>query len=647
MLKPMQLGENQRLRIAVISVDRNDRNRLNEIESKLQCQTCLNANGIGIDNVFKQVIEVTATSAIKVQYEQQYLYFVDDIACAKLKLHPHAYLCGFATTTSKIEAQARALLQSKRKPEHAVKFESDVPFSGFLDAINALASRTLTTQSGQNNYWFMPQHQPRVLQLDFEVSGRYSSLILVQGTECEKAKPLLNSEQLFFVICGNSIDDVVAQAKQCQIEIASSQEQNNNVTLNDRNLSRYNPNTKLALVLQAKNIPQLVQELQLFFTAVLNNQNQENWRWQTPNGSCFFVGEHLNRTGLTFVYPGVGTTYSNMLSELHEFFPTLYQELDKQLDLAAMLQAESYYSDDVLQPTLSQQAISGVGVSYLFTRLLINEFKVTPDFALGYSMGESAMWASLNIWNQPETLIEKTATSDIFNQQISGELQAVRSEWQLKANEHINWNSFVVRASAAEIGTLTRDYPKVYLVITQGETCVIAGDEHQCKALLQQLGKRGLASNMVTAMHTPASKRVKPQLTEFYTLPLIAAASKTQFISASSNKIINGRDNHAIAKSIATTFTEPLDFSQTIETAKQHGGNIFLEVGADRQTASIIEKITKNDTETHCLAINSKGQPTITSLLKCIAQLISLRIPISIVPLLHCKEKEGSASVHE
>ena len=628
----------QRLRIAIILMDRDDRDRLDVIESKLQCQLSLNADKMSINNLLIQIIENIQTSAIRVTFGKHNLYFVNDLTCAQLKLHPHAYLCGFHSATSKYQAQKLALQQSKRRAEQVKHLDTTAQsFSSVIGAITALASRTLATQSGKDYYWFMPQHQSRVLQLDVIESERYSSLVLVQGTEISKAKPLLNDEQLFFVVCADSINELMLKTQMLGQETWPLQQRHDVVELNQKYLQQYNPNAKLALVLQAKNLQAFTQELQQFLTSAQKQQNHENWHWQTPNGSCFVSAKYPTSSGLTFVYPGVGTTYSNMLSELHEYFPALYQNLEKQLDLTAMLQANRYYSDDAPKPTLSQQAISGVGVSFLLTKLLTQEFKVQPELALGYSMGESAMWASLGVWQQPETLIEKTANSEIFNQQISGELNSVKTEWQLNNEDPINWNSFVVRACAIEIEALINDYSRVYLVITQGETSVIAGDEQQCQSLLQQLGKRGIASNMVTAMHTPASKKVKQQLTEFYSLPLMPTTTKTQFISASSNKPIDATHRQAIAKSISTTFTEILDFAKVIKTAKQHGSKIFLEVGADRQTASIIEKITKNDTDTHSLAINSKGQSTITRLLKCIAQLISLRVPISLAPLMHIK----------
>ncbi len=83
-------------------------------------------------------------------------------------------------------------------------------------------------------------------------------------------------------------------------------------------------------------------------------------------------------------------------------------------------------------------------------------------------------------------LIKMTQTSPIFTTAISGELTAVREAWQLDDNETITWNSFVVRSEPEAIQTLLPEFPHAYLAIIQGDTCVLAGCENDCRALLKK-----------------------------------------------------------------------------------------------------------------------------------------------------------------
>ncbi len=89
------------------------------------------------------------------------------------------------------------------------------------------------------------------------------------------------------------------------------------------------------------------------------------------------------------------------------------------------------------------------------------------------------------VWKNPHALIKMTQTSPIFTTAISGELTAVREAWQLDDNETITWNSFVVRSEPEAIQTLLPEFPHAYLAIIQGDTCVLAGCENDCRALLK------------------------------------------------------------------------------------------------------------------------------------------------------------------
>ncbi|MFB2684335.1 PfaB family protein [Shewanella mangrovisoli] len=539
----------------------------------------------------------------------------------------------------------------------------------------------------QNGYWFTKPHQARVLSLNLlgnlldkllnkpldnlldkpPQASTAQSLILTQGTRLI-AQPLLNANRLLIPISGNTLESLTAKLSQLidSLDLSACLPDTDWLSTQGCDwLMRYQAKDKLALVLMAGSLEELMQEAKAMRAYIEKTQQTPapaqtpasmplaNLAFKTPAGS-YFTPTPLGDTGLTFVYPGVGTVYPNMFSDLHGYFPELYRELEREGDLAAMLQAEAIYQGtnntksaekDSADMSLSQLAISGVGASYLFSRLLTRVFNIQPQLALGYSMGEAAMWASLDIWQTPHALINATQNSAIFNQEISGPLLAVRRDWQLSKDAPLVWNSFLVRTSRAEINTLLADFPRVYLAIEQGDTCILAGCEASCLQLLARLNKRGIASNKVTAMHTPPSQSLHNAIQGFYTLGLKANACETQvrFISAAQQSAVS-IDSQSIAKSIADTFCAPLNFTALINTAYQQGARLFVEVGADRQTSTLIDKIGRqlelsaDGVQTQeqpilAMACNAKGSDTITSLLKCLAQLISHRVPLSLAPL--------------
>lgn len=617
----------------------------------------------------------------------QSLYLLDGLRAAKLRLHAHAFIAGFAAgNETRGDANAAvanaALVAAKRSPAQTVQHQLvantlNEAFVALRQGVTALAARTQAPLHGatdikaandtnhQAGYWFSDQHQARVLCLNLvaktssktDVSRNLSqSLVLTQGTQVIAPKALVDENRLFVPISGDSINELKTKLFQLlsSLEIGAL-----NTSFASHQLAflfeRYDANAPLALVLMAASSDDLKLEAKAMLSALENDAVRHHGQhFKTPAGSCF-TAKPLGDAGLTFVYPGVGTVYANMFNNLHEYFPALYHQLEREGDLSAMLQSPQIYAADVKTAagmSLSQQAIGGVGASYLFTKLLTQVFNIKPKMALGYSMGEAAMWASLDVWQTPHAMIKATENSDIFNHAISGELTAVRRAWQLADDEAIVWNSFVVRADSKEIKALLPEFPRAYLAIIQGDTCVIAGCEASCKALLAKLGKRGIAANRVTAMHTAPAMLVHGQVQDFYTQALKPEALKPKaleaavqdlpirFISAAQTAPVTV-DSHSIGRAIADTFCSPLDFSALIQNATEQGARLFVEVGADRQTSTLIDKIshanagqsTANAT-TAAIACNAKGADAITSLLKCLAQLISHRVPLSLTPLI-------------
>ncbi|MBO2646412.1 PfaB family protein [Shewanella algae] len=381
----------------------------------------------------------------------------------------------------------------------------------------------------------------------------------------------------------------------------------------------------------------------------------------TPNGSVF-CAKPLGPARLCFVYPGVGTAYHGMLGALKQAFPKSYADFEaaataENVALSTLLPtalsdasnetALSSVAEAAPSPaptmTLAEQAVAGVGASVLLTQILRREFKLRPAFAIGYSMGEAAMFAANGVWDKPFALVKPTLESRIFSEQISGALAAVRQEWQLDVRDAICWNSFLLRIDTGSITPLLQNpaYSRVYLAIRQGPSCVLAGDEAQCRALIKALGKRGVAANRVTAMHTPAALRVKPELTAFYDRPLSGELEQPQpiYISAGSEQPLKPArlERKQIAETIATCFSQPLDVESLLQRARKHGAQLFLEVGADSQTSSIIQAMAGKQLSSDIKAFGCdrkhSGAADNKALLKALARLISHRVPLATAAL--------------
>ncbi|MCQ8867772.1 PfaB family protein [Vibrio splendidus] len=590
------------------------------------------------------------------------LLMLSALNAAQNKIHPHANLAGFVEALDLDNGDSVQLaLDMSRRPASDLSHQQQYStlsasqqFNELLNMIEAISSRSLPSHSLPNHYWFTEPNKARVAALTFsEENQKSTSLILTQATGLHEPKPLLSSERLMFVVSGCEQTELVSQLTSLRVELQCVNEAADSelaiATLMHSNLSHFqsvqhNAGRGANIVIQAASIDAAIQEITALENA-LPKVIADNSQYKTPAGSCFSP-KPQSKGGVAFVYPGVGTVYPGMLREFHHHFPQLFARLEREGNLKEMLQAEKTYADDAQEMSLSELAIAGVGSSYLLTQLLCDEFKVQPDFALGYSKGEASMWASLNVWKNPHALIEMTQTSPIFTTAISGELTAVRQDWQLNGDESIQWNSFVVRSDAQAIEALLPEFPRAYLAIIQGDTCVLAGCESTCRALLKKLGKRGIAANRVTAMHTTPALSQHSQVREFYTQPLFDELPKhIRFISAAglpTGAPIN-IDSDSIALSIANTFCSTLDFTVLIQSARQQGARLFVEVGADRQTSTLIDKINRSDNvaDQYCtIASNAKGGDDVVTLIKCIGQLITQQIPLSVEPLIQGLEQQ-------
>lgn len=675
-------------------------------------------------NLTATIESIEQGKIVQISTPSSSLLMMHALKAAQNRIHPHAQLAAMQIQEhlDPSTSMAKALNQAKRKPDSVSKrfdlpeLNSTEQFDAVCKLIQDLASRThhrdpqsIGPKQANSHYWFTNHHQARVVAINLtnSVKGQSNSahsddnsahspsecvhnkscisFVLSQGTGFTAPKSIINTKRLQLVVSANSQAELINSlgALRTLLVAASTPESLLNLMRDNLLAFEASANYELVIALQATSVEAMLQELDAM-AEKLPSVISENGQYRTPAGS-HFTTKPLGapaQNGLAFVYPGVGTVYSDMFSELHGYFPSLYAQLEREGDLKSMFQADSiYHLDPKVAPamTLGDLAIAGVGSSYLLTQLLVKEFTITPNFALGYSMGEASMWASLGVWKEPHTLIEKTKTDPLFTSAISGKLTAVRKAWQLDNNDaDIVWNSFVVRSPAAPIKALLPEFPHAYLAIIQGDTCVIAGCETQCRELLAKLKKRGIAANRVTAMHTAPAMEEHGNVEQFYNQELTQAAlGKSQdahgystntaqgcdpndikFISAASaqSTVSNAQgkiDSQVVARSIADTFCNTLDFTALIHSAQKQGAKLFVELGADRQNCTLIDKIAKQDRQCgsestdypySTVPVNAKGGDDITTLLKALGQLISHRVPLTVAPLINGLNREIALS---
>lgn len=541
------------------------------------------------------------------------------------------------------------------------------------------ASNKVPSPVFSGHYWFCEPGHRRELHLRLEQSGDNANARECNGPELTltltQGSATLPARAMTGYWCEFEAADSSQLAGQLQQTLHSASDKNTEQyklatsadSEVDQPLVNSNKNAYRAVVVAATQA-QLISELQTLLSHI---QGKSTVWLQTPAGSCYCPAHQSVAEGeLAFIYPGVGTIWAGMYQGLHLYFPTLFESC-QHLPLRQMLQADTLGYQASKPPftqgplinqavikatgrqqvtssphTLAQQAVAGVGQSWLLTQLLTREFDVKPDMAAGYSMGEISMWASLGIWRQPESLIQPTLDSSIFNLELSGPLHAVKALWQWQqssdkessSNELPDWGCYLLKANSElvqqQIDIRFGKSSRLYIPIRHYDSCILAGDKQQADAIVAALKCTAIASPLITAMHTPASWHLHERLQAFY-LREIAPTAETDtdcaFFSASQPLPLSAKTpdlSRKIAASIAETLCEPLNFPALISKVTRQGARVLLEVGADRQLTSLLGKQKLSWQPIKTLACNSKGAAPHISLLKCLTALKALGLNI-------------------
>ncbi|QSX31050.1 PfaB family protein [Shewanella cyperi] len=559
------------------------------------------------------------------------LLLLPALAAAQARLHPLALLQGLVDGDNAIH---RALAQAKRTTAEAEILFEPLTLAAVLEQAQSLSSRTHPVHGG---FWSMPPHQARVLVL---VQG-HRALVLTQGT-ARPATPLcgrnsgINSGSngaLPYVLPvplpepdWPSIQRRLSATQQKLAAIDSTDELH--ALINQALDALAQVPGHRCLVLMGQDKAELIAEADALSWGIAQSFRDDK-ELISPSGSAFSPNP-IGDKGLALVFPGVGTASHGMLAGLHLPFGDFFVQLEQQLHERGLIGLDDILRPSALshRPSLAEQAVAGVGASFVLFKLL-EKLGIRPAFALGYSMGEAAMAAALGLWQDPFALVHETLQSSLFTEEVSGSLRAARRYWMQQTEDaaeidgDIHWQNLVVRLPADAIRPHLAEFPRAYIAIAQGPSTVLAGDEAQCKALVKRLGKRAINSELVTAMHTPVAQALHDHIRAFYTRPTstdMDRAALPQLLWANAEP--QGElDAEAIGGAIAACFSEELDFGALVTRARKQGARIFVEVGAGRQTSGLIEAIgDANNTE--LLALPTEGQGGKT-LLKTLARLLA------------------------
>lgn len=397
-------------------------------------------------------------------------------------------------------------------------------------------------------------------------------------------------------------------------------------------------NYPFCTALVAKTKKELNREIQ-FFKNQIGRAFQDKKTLKTPNGSYFSTTPLGKKGKIAFTYPGSATAYPGLGREVFQLFPLLlphFEQLTGGISLDRFVWTDYLYpktqSKNAKQPDIHEDAIAmmSVGVFYsaVFTHILREQFKLEPDIAFGYSMGEcSSMWYSLGVWASDEA--REFQESPIFKSRFSGDLELLAKHWNISSEEaKKRWTSLVLLAPRSKVEALVdqRDQVEITFINTPNEV-VIAGDRSTCAAIASALQCPVIELPFQNIIHNDFCKAEYDGLISMHHFPLEAKPAIDFYSSISGSKL--ALESMSIAENSTAVCCQKVDFPATVQTIYEAGARIFIELGANATCTGWTNTILEGK-EHLAVSMNQKGKTDGQALLELLAQLLSHGIELDL-----------------
>jgi len=401
------------------------------------------------------------------------------------------------------------------------------------------------------------------------------------------------------------------------------------------------------LVVLGASKQELINELERAHSGIMNSF-ETGKDWQTPAGSYFTPKPFGSDAKIAFVYPGAFGTYIGMGREIFCLFPQLYDTMQSiTSDPSAAINESVIFPTQLfpgegeqLQTELNRNPIkmisSGVCFSYLYTVILRDIFKVEPNTAFGYCLGENSMMFAMGIWTQADGMRTSLEVSPIFHTRVSGAQNAIREFWKIssaggKKEEPSIWANYVLMASFEKVKSAISDNDRVYIThINTPRQVVIGGEKDACRRVAEAVKCMHLQAPYHHAIHCPP---VVSEYDGFVHLHDWPVENNPDFsIYSAANYAALEYDSKFIANSFARMLTNPIDFPRLVNLAYEDGARIFIELGAGSNCSKWISA-NLNEKPHVSVSINQNNVGDHVSILKLIARLISHHVSVNLNPL--------------
>ena len=213
----------------------------------------------------------------------------------------------------------------------------------------------------------------------------------------------------------------------------------------------------------------------------------------------------------------------------------------------------------------------------MHTAILREHFKLTPDIAFGYSMGEcSSMWYASGVWHPNGA--EKFRKSPIFKSRFAGDLELLANHWGVSSEvAKEKWISIVLLAPLQKVEALIEGKEKVFLTfINTEEEVIISGDRDICFQIAEKLKCHSIPIPFQNVIHHSFCIQEEEGLLDMHHFEINDQPPIDFYSSITQNKI--NLNSQEIAENSVAVCAQQVNFPKTAQTVYEAGARIFIEV---------------------------------------------------------------------